>query len=73
MSSEVISAGLAIVLAIIGLATLAVLVSKNANTAGLFSAGSTGLARDLQAAEAPILGTSGLLGATGGELPSPIY
>lgn len=74
MSSEVISAGLAIVLAIIGLATLAVILSRNANTVGILSAGSSGLARDIAAATAPISGSGlGVLGATGGSYPEPIY
>lgn len=44
--------------AIIGVAILAVLVSKQANTAGVIDAASTGFARALGAATAPVTGNS---------------
>lgn len=50
---------IAIAVAIVGLATLAVLVSRNANTAGVLSSLAGGLAQDLSAAEAPVSGGGG--------------
>jgi hypothetical protein len=44
--------------AIIGVAILAVLVSRQANTAGVIQAASTGFARALGAATAPVTGQS---------------
>lgn len=74
MSSEIVGAVVSIALAIIGLATLAVLLSRGSNTAGILGAGGSALARDISAATAPVTGaTFGALGATGGDLPSPIY
>lgn len=46
----------AIAVAVVGVATLAVVVSKNANTAGVVSSLAGGLAQDLSAAEAPVTG-----------------
>jgi len=62
MSLAAIAAG------VIGLAILAVLVSKNANTTGVIQAASTGFASVLGAAEAPIggSGTGGLLSNSAG-------
>lgn len=45
-----------ILVAIIGVATLAVLVSKNANTANVLNAGGNAFARALGAATAPVSG-----------------
>ena len=74
MSSEIIGAIVSIALAIVGLATLAVILSRGSNTSGVLSAGGSALARDISAATAPVTGsTFGALGATGGDLPSPIY
>jgi len=73
MSSEIIGGIVAIALAIIGLATLAVILSRNANTAGVIGASSRGLAQDIGAAISPVTGGSfGALGATGGEIPAPL-
>jgi len=47
-----------IAVAIIGVATLAVIVSKNANTAGVITAGAGGLATAISAAVSPITGSS---------------
>lgn len=64
-----------IALAIVGVAILAVIVSKNANTAGVISAATSGFAKDLGAATAPVTGGGfgggfgGGLGITGGFLP----
>lgn len=60
-----------IVLAIIGVAIIAVIVSRNANTSSVISAASGGLAQDLSAATAPVTGATssnlGNLGFTGGQ------
>lgn len=57
----------AIATAIVGLAVLAVLVSRNSNTGGVIQSLAQGLASDLSAAEAPVSGGGGfgtnLLGA----------
>lgn len=50
----------AISVAVIGLATLSVILSKQANTAGVISAGSSGLATVIKAAVSPVSGFSGL-------------
>jgi hypothetical protein len=62
MDQEVLKTGVAIVTAIVGLAILSVLVSKNSNTLGLVQNLSTGLAQDISAATAPV--TSGGFGMT---------
>lgn len=47
---------------IVFVAILAVIVSKNANTAGVISAGASGFGQALSAAEAPVSGASGSMG-----------
>ena len=47
---------IAIVVAVIGLATLSVILSKNANTTGVIQAGSSGLASVINAAVSPVSG-----------------
>jgi hypothetical protein len=49
-----------IALAIIGLATIAVVFSKNADTAGVVKASAGGLAQDISAAVSPITGNTAL-------------
>lgn len=49
----------AIAAAVVGVAVLAVLVSRNSNTAGVVSSLAGGLAQDLSAAEAPVSGGGG--------------
>lgn len=51
---------IAIVVAIIGLATLSVILSKQANTVGVIQAGSQGLSSLINAAVAPVSGFGGL-------------
>ena len=60
--NELTHATLSIALAIVGVALLAVLVSKNANTANVFSAAGSAFSGALSAAEAPVSG--GFLGGT---------
>ena len=47
-----------IVLAIVGVATVSVLVSKNANTASVIQAGASGIGNTLAVAEAPVTGAA---------------
>ena len=55
--------GLIVVLtAIIGLAILSVLVSRNANTSGVIQAGSTGFSQILGTAVSPVTGSSNFSG-----------
>lgn len=42
--------------AIVGIAILAVIVSKNSNTTGVISAATSGFAQDIQAAVSPVTG-----------------
>jgi hypothetical protein len=49
-----------ILTAIVGVAIIAVLVSRNANTAGVISAAASGFATALKAATAPVTGGGGL-------------
>ncbi len=59
MSSDIIGRITAIVAAIIGLATLSVILSKQSNSAGVIGALSQGLAADIKAATSPIGGFTG--------------
>lgn len=54
-----------IALAIVSLATVAVLVSRNANTAGVISAGAGGFSRAIAVAVSPVTGNE-MLGPSGG-------
>jgi hypothetical protein len=45
--------------AIVGIAVIAVIVSKNANTAGVISAASTGFSQAISAAVSPVAGGGG--------------
>lgn len=64
MSENLITALVSIVVAIIGLAALATVLSPQAQTSKVIGAGSQGLATDIQAAVSPVSG-GGL-----GSLPS---
>ena len=71
MSETLITSVVTVSLAIIGVAIIAVLVSRNANTAGVISAGSQGLSSGLLSALSPVTGTGTgqfSLGFTGGAL-----
>lgn len=54
--NDLTNAVVSIALAIVGVAFLAVLVSKNANTSGVIGAGGNAFSQALAAAEAPITG-----------------
>jgi PRD1 phage membrane DNA delivery len=62
MSDAIGSALVSIVMAVIGVAIIAVLVSKSAQTANVVSAGGTALSNVLGAALSPVTG-SGLAGS----------
>lgn len=49
-------AAVTIALAVIGLAIVSVLVSRNANTVGVIQAGASGLANNVAVAESPVTG-----------------
>lgn len=71
---QLVNSATTIVLAIIGIAILAVIVSRNANTAGVIGAASGGLAQDIGAAVSPVTGGGGFsgistMGFTGGFAP----
>lgn len=59
MSDQLITAIVSVVLGIIGLATLAVILSPQAQTANVTTAASKGLATDIAAAVAPVTGGGG--------------
>lgn len=69
MADHLFSSIVTIATAIVGVAILAVLVSKQANTAQVISAATGGFAQDLSAAVSPVSG--GLGSFTGGGV-SPI-
>jgi hypothetical protein len=58
MSSELITATASVLLAIIGVAIIAVIVSKNSNTAQVITTGGSGFASALSCALSPITGAS---------------
>jgi hypothetical protein len=55
--NQIVEAGVTIVLAIIGLAILATILSRQANTVGVIQAGATGLATNIAVAQSPVTGT----------------
>ena len=59
MSSEVISGIVTVLTAIVGVAIIAVLVSKGANTSGVLQAGGQAFSSALGAATAPVTGGGG--------------
>lgn len=54
--SDTVTALVSVLTALIGLAALSVILSKNANTTGVIQAGSTGFSGLLTAATAPVSG-----------------
>lgn len=55
MGDRLIESVVTIALAIVGVALIATLVSRNANTAGVIGAGGSAFTQSLYAAEAPVL------------------
>jgi len=72
MSDSLITALVSIVLAIVGLAALATLLSPNARTSQVIGAGAQGLAADIGAATGPVTGNS-LTGGFGGGFMAPAF
>jgi PRD1 phage membrane DNA delivery len=66
MSEQLVSSVTTVLLAIVGVAIIAVLVSRNANTTGVISAGGSAFARDLATAEAPVTGYGSFSGMSAG-------
>lgn len=60
MGEQMISSAVTVMVAIVGLAIIATLVSKNANTANVLTAGGRAFSSSLSAAEGPVLGGFGL-------------
>ena len=58
MGDQLITAMVTILTAIVGVAFLSVLVSKNSNTSGVISAGGSAFAQDLATAVSPVSGGS---------------
>lgn len=59
MGDHLITSVVTVLTALVGVAIIAVIVSKQANTAGVIQAGASGFAQDLQAAVSPVTGGSG--------------
>lgn len=70
MNENLVSSLVTVVTAIIGVAVLAVIVSKSANTAGVIQAGAQGLATDIGAAVSPVTGAGTFNGLGGAGIPS---
>lgn len=70
MNSNFVGSLVVILTGIIGVATLAVLVSKNANTSQVIGAAGTAFSGALNAATAPVTGATGGLGGGSGFAPS---
>lgn len=66
MSDQLFSSIVTIAVAIVGVAILAVLVSRNSNTAGVINAGGNAFSRALSVAVSPVAGGLGTMGVTGG-------
>jgi hypothetical protein len=66
MSNELITSTVTVLTAIVGLAVIAVLVSKQANTSGVIQAGGSAFTSSIAAAVAPVTGGSGLGTSFGG-------
>jgi hypothetical protein len=60
MGEQLISSVVTVMVAIVGLAIIATLVSKNANTANILTAGGRSFSGALTAAEGPVLGGFGM-------------
>jgi len=66
MSDQLITSVTTVLLAIVGVAIIATLVSKNANTAGVVTAGAGGFSQALGTALSPVTGSGGLGSFSGG-------
>lgn len=68
MGDRLIESVVTIAMGIIGVAVIATLVSRNANTAGILTSGGSAFSQSLTAAEGPVLGGGGV-----GNLEAPGY
>lgn len=68
MGDQLIAGVVTVLTAIVGIAIIAVLVSKNANTAGVVSAGGNAFSGAIQAAVSPVSGASGFSAPAGLQL-----
>jgi len=66
MTDSLVTSVVTVLMAIIGVAIIAVLVSRNANTAGVLSAGSGAFSNILGTALSPVSQPSGFTGSLGG-------
>lgn len=66
MSESLVTSIVTVLMAIIGVAIIAVLVSRNANTTGVINAGSNAFSGILGTALSPVAGGSGFTGNLGG-------
>lgn len=60
MENQLVTSVVTVLMAIIGVAIIAVLVSKQANTTGVISAGAAGFSQSLGTALSPVVGGGGL-------------
>lgn len=65
MGDQLIASVVTVGTAIVGLAIIAVLVSKNANTAGVIQAGGSSFSQAITAAVSPVSGASGFAAPAG--------
>ena len=70
--NELVSSITTVLLAIVGVAIIAVLVSKNANTTGVISAGASGFSQSLGTALSPVTGGGGMSSFAGGGAGIPM-
>jgi hypothetical protein len=73
MTDQLITSVVTVLTAIVGVAIIAVLVSKNANTAGVISAGGSAFGSALGVALSPVTGSGGFGSFTGGGGSSPAF
>lgn len=66
MTDSLITSTVSVLLAIIGVAFLAVLVSRNANTSGVVSSLGNAFSQGLQVAISPVSGSAGTFNLGGG-------
>lgn len=65
MGNELITAMVSIATAIVGVAIISVLVSKNANTTQVIGAATSGFGNDLSVALSPVTGSTSSLAVSG--------
>jgi PRD1 phage membrane DNA delivery len=64
MGDQLISSVVTVSVAIVGLAIIATLVSKNANTSNIIASGGRSFSQALTAAEGPVLGGLNIVGTS---------